>query len=222
MRFTFLLAISFFSLTVFAQKIDRDNKTPKDPKAKEILDKLSAKNKSYKSITADFEFRLINQVEGLDDKQKGKIIVKNDMYKLTLAEQEIICNSKLVWTYLKDAKEVQISEVSEDDEQGFMNPKKIFTLYEEGFKYVLGDDQTKNGIEVNEIRLYPEMPGDKPFHTVLLYIDKAKTQIQSVEVKSKDGNIFIYTLNNFSGEKSYQDSFFTFVTPKGVEEIDLR
>lgn len=205
-----------------AQNIDRDNKVPKDPKAKAILDKLSAKNKSYKSISADFEFRLVNKIEGLDETQKGKIVVMGDKYKLELSEQQIICDGKTVWTYLKDVDEVQISEVSEDEEQGFMNPKKIFTLYEEGFKYVLGEDQTKGGVAVNEIRLYPEQPGEKPYHTVLLFVDKEKTQIQSVEVKSKDGNNFIYTLKNFSGDTSYPAEHFVFKTPEGVEEIDLR
>ncbi|MCB0481044.1 MAG: outer membrane lipoprotein carrier protein LolA [Flavobacteriales bacterium] len=221
MRLIITICFAFYSMGIAAQT-DRDNKVPKDPKAKEILDQLSAKNKSYKSITADFEFRLHNTAEGLDDTQTGTIIVKGDKYKLALSEQEIISNGKLVWTYLKDAKEVQVSEVSEEDEQGFMNPKKMFTLYESGFKYVLGDDQTKNGIAVNEIRLYPENPGDKPFHTVLLYVDKAKIQIQSVEVKSKDGNNFIYTLKNFSGDKQYAENYFDFKTPAGVEVIDLR
>ena len=221
MRLIITICFAFYSMGIAAQT-DRDNKVPKDPKAKEILDQLSAKNKSYKSITADFEFRLHNTAEGLDDTQTGTIIVKGDKYKLALSEQEIISNGKLVWTYLKDAKEVQVSEVSEEDEQGFMNPKKMFTLYESGFKYVLGDDQTKNGIAVNEIRLYPENPGDKPFHTVLLYVDKAKIQIQSVEVKSKDGNNFIYTLKNFSGDEQYAENYFDFKTPAGVEVIDLR
>ena len=221
MKYFLSLAILSCVMISMAQT-DRDNKTPKDPKAKAILDKLSAKNKSYKSISADFEFRLVNKSEGLDDKQVGKIVVKDEKYKLNLAGQEIICNGQVVWTYLKDAEEVQISEASEDEDEGFMNPKKIFTLYESGFKYVLGEDQTIDGVAVNEVRLYPEKPGEKPFHTVLLYINKAKTQIHSVVVKSKDGNTFIYTLKNFSGEKDYPASFFEFKTPAGVEEIDLR
>lgn len=200
-----------------------DLRTPKDPKAKVILDKLSAKTKSFSTITADFEFRLLNKSEGIDDKQNGQIVLKDDKYKLILSQQEIISNGTTVWTYLKDVKEVQISEVDEDEEDAvFLNPKKIFTIYETGFKYVLSEDAVKNGKNVNVIKLYPEEPGDKPFHTILLYVDKAKTEIAGMEIKSKDGNTFIYTINNFITNKPYPSSAFEFKTPAGVEEIDLR
>ncbi|MBD80827.1 MAG: gliding motility protein [Crocinitomicaceae bacterium] len=206
----------------FAQT-DAKDQTPKDPKAKAILDKLSAKTKSYTSITAKFQFRLVNKTEGIDDKQSGTLILKGEKYKVLLNEMEIVCNSSTVWTYMKDVGEVQLAEVDEaEDDAIFMNPKNLFTLYETGFKYVLDKDATKDDKAVHVIRLYPLNPGDKPYHTIILNIDKAKMEIQSLEMKSKDGNTFIYTIESFTPNKAYPDSFFEFKTPEGVEEIDLR
>ena len=105
--FTFLI----IGLIAPVSKSQNTPQNPKDPKAKVILDKLSAKTKGYSTITAEFEFRLLNKSEGIDDKQNGTIILKDDKYKLALSEQEIISNGTTVWTYLKDVKEVQISEV---------------------------------------------------------------------------------------------------------------
>ena len=215
------LTLALIGLSVFANAQSSDL-IPKDPEAKKILDKLSAKTKTFSTITANFEFKLVNEAEGLNDTQSGSIILKNDKYIVDVGEQQIISNGTLVWAYLKDVKEVQISEVDVDDEESMLNPSTIFTMYETGFKYVKADDNTIAGTSVNVIRMYPLDPSEKPFHTVILNVDKAKNQIHSIEIKSKDGNTFIYTIKDFIGNKEYADTKFEFKTPAGVEEIDLR
>ena len=86
---------------------------------------------------------MVNEAEGLNDTQAGSIILKEDRYIVDVGEQQIISNGTLVWTYLKDVKEVQISEVDEDDEESMLNPITIFTMYETGFKYVRGPMTTQ-------------------------------------------------------------------------------
>ncbi len=215
------LTLALIGMSVFANAQGSDL-IPKDPEAKKILDKLSANTKTFSSITAKFEFKLVNEAEGLNDTQSGSIILKNDKYIVDVGEQQIISNGTLVWTYLKDVKEVQISEVDEDDEESMLNPTNIFTMYETGFKYVKAADNTIEGTAVNVIRMYPLDPSQKPFHTVILNVAKMKNQIHSIEIKSKDGNTFIYTIKDFTGNKEYSNTKFEFKTPTGVEEIDLR
>lgn len=215
------LSVIAIALGFFAQAQNQDQ-VPKDPEAKKILDQLSAKTKSYSTISAKFDFNLINESEGLNETQSGNITLKGDKYIVDIGEQQVISNGTVVRTYLKDAQEVQISEVDEDDEESMLNPKTIFTMYEKGFKYVKDEDKSIGGVAVNVIRMYPLKPGEKPFHTVILNVDKNKMQIQSIEIKSKDGNIFTYTIKDFVGNKDFPDSKFEFKTPAGVEEIDLR
>lgn len=45
--------------------------------------------------------------------------------------QEIYCDGKTMWTYLKDANEVQISNYNPKSSD--INPSEIFTVYEKGF-----------------------------------------------------------------------------------------
>ena len=217
------LAIIFITLFSAVQaQTDVRNTTPKDPKAKAILDDLTKKTKGYSTISADFEYKLVNEAAGIDETQKGKIVTKGEKYKLELAGQQVISDGKTVWTYIADVEEVQITSADEDAEEGGLSPSKIFTLYEEGFKYVYDKLQTIDGRSVHSIYLYPLKPGDKPFHTVVLYVDKEKVQVHSMIVKGKDGNVYTYKLSNFTPNKAVSDASFVFKTPEGVEEVDLR
>lgn len=218
-----MLALMVFStFAMFAQSSDL---TPKDPKAKAILDKLSAKTKNYSSMQADFDYQLVNQKSGIDEVQKGWVKIKGDKYKLSIAGQEITSDGKTMWTLLVDDNEVQISDIPEEgegDDEIFSSPSKLFTLYENGFKYVYDGEEKINGVAVDVIKLYPMQPKEKNYHTIKLYIDKAKVEMKRVSIMSKDGNIYTYTLNNLKTNEALADAIFTFDVSKANDVIDLR
>ncbi|HAH57210.1 MAG TPA: gliding motility protein, partial [Bacteroidales bacterium] len=78
-------------------------------KAQTILDEVSARTKSYKTIRIEFEYTMVNKAQNINDSFKGVLISKGDRYKLTFSGQDIISDGKTSWTYLKDANEVQIN-----------------------------------------------------------------------------------------------------------------
>ena len=203
-----LLAIGF--LTAKAQD--------QDPKAKKILDELSAKTKAYSTIKAEFSW-IIEKKDKTKDTQSGKIQTKGAKYKLEIPGHEIYCDGKTVWDYIKDANEVQIKdmEVGGDD---VVNPSTIFTIYEKGFKYkFVSEDATTQIIE-----LYPMNPDKKKFFTIKLFIDRTKKQITSVKMMMKDGSTQTYTIKTFTGDAVIPDTDFTFdpKTHKGVSIEDIR
>ena len=73
-----------------------------DAKAKEILDGMSAKYKSIHSFKAGLSHTLVNETDQLNEEFTGEIVVKGDMYKLTLSGQEITNNGTTIWTYLDE------------------------------------------------------------------------------------------------------------------------
>src|SRR5687767_3815625 len=93
------IALLFFVKMTFAQY---------DPKALETLDAMSKKYKSIPSFEANISYTLTNEVDKVNEEYKGKITVKGDKYKLVLPEQEVINNGTTMWTYLPEAKEVNI------------------------------------------------------------------------------------------------------------------
>jgi outer membrane lipoprotein-sorting protein len=214
--FTLFVLLSF-SLGVIAQ-----NENPKDPKAKKILDKVSVTNKSYATMYIEFNYRLENKPNGVDETQSGKVWIKGDRYKLIFPGIERYSDGKAVWTYLSDDDECQISDATSDDEdEGSISPSTLLTIYESGFNYLYGSEVTVNDKKTDMIKLFPE-GGGKPYHTIKLYIDQATSQITRIEVFSKDGNTFTYDLKTVKSNEEMNDAMFVFDTSKAGDIVDLR
>jgi len=209
-KLSILLFAGIFALNIHAQV---------DTKAKSILDKLSAKTKSYSTIKADFVYSMVNKSDGVNESQNGKIELKGNKYVLSIQGQDIISDGKTIWTYIKESEEVQINSISEDDDEG-ISPNKIFTLYEEGFKYKFVEEKDN----IQTINLYPKDANEKPYHRISLFINKTKGEITKVKVFGKDGTLTTYKIKTFTPNTTISDTRFTFNKSKhpNVEIIDLR
>jgi outer membrane lipoprotein-sorting protein len=192
-----------------------------DPKALEILDAMSKKYKTYASFEANLSVNLINEVEKVNDEFKGKIIVKGDKFKLTLPEQEVINNGTTTWTYLPEAKEVNIDNF--DPTSDDINPAKIYEIYKKNFKYLYLNDELDGGIMCEVIDLVPEKK-DAQFYKIKMRISKKDKNIQSWTMFDKSGNRFKYAISKFTPNIKVEDAVFLWDAKKypGVEEIDLR
>ena len=94
MKKLFLFSILFLLLgsgLSFAQQ---------DTKAKNILEAVSKKINGLKSLKANFALHLVSANGKTSQTKKGSFFMKGPKYKLTLGDQEIICDSKNVWTYI--------------------------------------------------------------------------------------------------------------------------
>ncbi len=193
-----------------------------DPKSRAIVDQLIAKNKSYTSFDADFTSRLVNAASKLDLKQEGNIKVKGRKFRLTMLDNVVINDGNALWTYSKKTNEVSISDPKEMDET--LDPANLFNVYEKGFKSEYGGSSTEDGVAVETIKLYPLDPAKKPFHTIILTVDKNKMEPRKVVMKYKDGNEVTYVLKNFKPNAEMVDALFTFDKSKypGVEVNDMR
>ena len=192
-----------------------------DPKALETLDAMSKKYQSIPAFEVNLSYTLTNDVENVNEEFKGKITVKGDKYRLVLPEQEVINNGTTLWTYLPEAKEVNIDNYYPNSDD--INPSKIFQMYKKGFKYLYIQDKTENGVACEEIDLVPEKK-DAQYFKIKMYISKKDKTLQSFTMYDKSGNQFKYTLTKFNPNVNIADSFFTFDPKKypGVEVIDLR
>jgi outer membrane lipoprotein-sorting protein len=205
----------------------------KDAAAKAILNKVSEKYRTYDAIKTDFIFTLENAQAGIKETQNGTLIArsKSNKFKVSLyspaasgkpdVTQEIICDGRTQWTYLKKDKEVQVNNANNSGEG--LNPAQVFTIYEHGYKYIYNGENKVGGKIYQEIDLTPE-DIKKQFFKVRLQIDKAKKQIYSALVFDKNGNRYTYTLKSFVPNIPAPDNIFVFDTKahKGVEVVDLR
>jgi outer membrane lipoprotein carrier protein len=192
-----------------------------DPKALQSLDAMSKKYKAIPAFEANISYVLTNDVEKVNEEFKGKITVKGDKFRLALPEQEVINNGSTVWTYLPEAKEVNIDNYDPNSED--VNPSKIYDIYKKGFKYLYLQDKTEGGVVCEEIDLVPEKK-DAQFFKIKMFINKKDKSIQSWVMFDKGGNRYKYTISKFNPNIKVEDSFFAFDLKKypGVEVVDLR
>lgn len=210
-KLSLLLLSLTISIGIFAQE---------DVKAKAILDKLSAKTKNYTSIKTTFDYQIVNKAEGLNEKQSGTLQIKGEKYYLSIKGQDVFSDGKSIYTLLKDAEEVQINSIPDENEEDVISPNTIFTLYEKGFKYKYVKEENGNDI----INLYPSNPQDKSFHRVEIQINKTKGEIYKVTVFGKDGTDMSYIIKTFTPNIAITDDTFVYSKAKypKYDVIDLR
>lgn len=216
MKNLLLILVVVFGLSVNAQS--PENRA----KAKKILDKVSATTKAFTSIKADFTFVMENQQENINEKASGTIKTKGNKYVLDLMGTTTFSDGKTIWTVLIDEEEVNVSEVDEEDDKT-LNPAKVFTMYEKGFKYTFIKETFEDTRALYIIDLIPSNP-DSEFSRIRLKIDKDKHTVYSMKRFGNDGNIYIIKIKKYTTNITMPDSIFIFSKSKfpGFEIIDNR
>ncbi|MDF2449333.1 MAG: outer rane lipoprotein carrier protein LolA [Bacteroidota bacterium] len=212
-KITFLIAaFALIFSSVFAQD--------QDPKAKTILDDLSKVTKAYKTITSEYIFTILNKDKKQTEKQTGKVFVKGSKFKLEIPGNTIVCDGKTIWAHNKDANEVTIKNFDANNEDQ-LNPSKIFTMYENGFKYKYEKEEKVGTANCHVIILYPSVkPEKKKFHTVKIFVDKTKKQVARLMMMMKDGTTQTYDIKTFKPNAEIADNMFVFdVKPFKADQI---
>jgi len=209
-----LITASLLSVSSFGQK---------DPAAKVILDKLSEITKSHQSIQVDFKIDYKNLKDNMFNSSEGSITMRGDKYYLNFMGVETFFDGKTQWSYIKEVNEVNIIQPEPNDEDIFNNPKRLFTIYEDDFKYQHIDDMVENKVNYSIIDLYPE-DVDEDFSRIRLQINTDKYFLSSATIFGKDGSHYSVSINKYNTSLKPDESVFTFNEKKypGVEIVDMR
>jgi len=212
----------YFYLTTILFLIANTSFGQSDAKAIEILDKVSAHMKTFKTMYAEFQFILENNQEDITDKRYGKIWIKGNKYKIDMMGTITYFDGKTQWTYLKESNEVNVTNPDEEDDES-INPAKIFDIYQKGFKVKFVAQKFEGTRAIYVINLFPT-DKSKPFSRITLKIDKDKKELYVFKRFDKDGNYYTIKIGKITPGKTMPDSMFTFNKAKypGVEIIDLR
>ncbi len=219
MKVLLVCVFMFSGFFVFSQNNKLGNS---DPDAKVILDNVSAKFKTYKSVTASFTLAITNANDKVQGTKKGTVYMNGSKYRVSISGQEIFSDGDNIWTFDKSANEVQITKF--DPTANTITPQKMFTnFYDKDFLYKLNGEIKKGGKIIQEIELTP-VDKTKSFFKVLVNIDKNSKNIVSTKVFEKNGNRYIYTINSMKTNTSLPESLFVFNAKNypNVEVVDLR
>ena len=193
-----------------------------DAKAKSVLDAVSKKVSALKSLKANFALHLTGANGKVSESKKGTFSMKGQKYRVMLGGQEIICDGKTVWTYTKDANEVQVSNYNPNEQT--ISPTKLFTnFYDKEYKYKYVGERKVNGKNCDVVELTP-VNNTKQFKKIELAVDKASSTIAGGNIWEKNGNKYQYEVSGFTPNAPIADASFTFDKKQhpGAEVVDLR
>lgn len=195
-----------------------------DQKAKDILDRMSEKYQNIPVYKTNFIYRLTNKVENVDEQFSGEIMVKGEKYVLMMSDQEIYNDGETIWTYIKEANEVNVDYYMPNE--GDLSPNNIYSAYKKGYRFRWIENKKVGSRSLDVVELQPENPKDpdKVFHRIVLNIDQTDYTIHSWEMFDRAGNVFSYTISGFNPNFKAEDSFFVFNASKypNAEIVDLR
>lgn len=194
-----------------------------DPEAKKVLDKLSEKTKSHRVISTDFKVTFKSVKDNIENSSEGTLVIKGDKYRLNFMNTEAFYDGKTLWNYLPEVNEVNITEPEPDDEDIFNNPRRLFTIYEDDYKYQLIGTLSENGSEYAVVDLYP-IDIDQDYSRIRLQINTDDYHLSSATVFGKDGSNYTIVINNYKTNGKFEDSYFIFDKNKypDVEIVDMR
>ena len=193
-----------------------------DPEAKQVLDAVSAKFKTFTTVQAGFAYKVENGSGKALSTKTGTVKMKGNKYRVSFSGQEIFSDGKTIWNYDKSANEVTVNDV--DESAGGLTPQKLFTnFYDKDFLYLLNGEKKVAGKTLQEIEMTPT-DKSKAFHKVYLQVDKSAKTIYSTKVLENGGNKYTYTVSSMKTNTPIADNQFVFDKSKypGVEVVDLR
>jgi len=193
-----------------------------DPGAKKILDGVSTKFKTYKTVKSTFTFKTENAAGKTLSSKNGTVWIKGNKYKVTIVGQEIFCDGVNVWNYDKSSNEVTVTKF--DNSSSGLTPQKMFTnFYDKDFLYKLNGEKKQGSKTLQEIELTPT-DKTKTYHKVYLYVDKANKTINTTKVIEKDQTKHSIIVNTLTSNGAIDDKQFVFDAKKypGVEIVDNR
>ena len=183
-----------------------------DKKAKDLLDKVTSKVKSYNNITIDFKYSLNNAKENINQDSKGKVVMKGNQYVLDFMGIKKIFDGKKTYTIVPEDEEITISTVNEKDDSA-ITPSKMLTFFNTGYKFNMDIVQNVGGKKIQYIKLIPTNPKDQR-KEILLGIDSKTNTIHNVIEIGKKGTKTTLTVNSFKTNQPLPKNQFTFTASK--------
>jgi len=193
-------------------------------KAREILEQVSKKTRSFNNISAQFVFTMENKEMDIHEKNEGAIKIEGEKYVVDLPAigVRVISDGSTVWNYMEDGNQVTISD-QEDQDSELMDPLSIFSIYEKDFKSKLTGEKREGDKILYQIEMYPGKK-EHDISKIVLYIDKAKMMIDSADFYGTDGNLYGIEVKSMETNLNMPDSFFVFNASEysDLEVIDFR
>jgi len=183
-----------------------------DKKAKDLLDQVTAKIKTYDNIVIDFKYTLNNSRENINQESKGNVVMRGNLFTLNLMGVTKLFDGKKTYVINPEDEEITISKYNEKDDNS-ITPNKLLTFFNSGYKFNWDILQDIKGRKIQYIKLTPTNPKDQR-KEILLGIDNQTKNIYNLIEIGKNGTKTTLTVNSFKTNQPLSKNQFTFEASK--------
>lgn len=205
----------FFCAGATAQM--KNTPTSQDQKVNNILSTAFGKIKAAGAIS--FDATIVNKDPDKKEvsRQKVKVLLSGNKYRITLDEILILCDEKAVYSIDNSTKEVTVNAPSDSDMDIF-NPAKLLQNRDKNFRSKLIREENTQFV----VDLTPRKTQN--FHKIRLLINKTSYQITKVEVYNYNSSRNECTISQYKTNAKATDADFIYNAAKykGYEVVDMR
>jgi len=198
----FLLLVSVCS---FAWSQD-----PSKALLKEVSDKLLAQE----NVSLQFNYNLYNAEASINQETSGKVQLKGEKYRFEYLGIIQINDTKNTYTIVPENEEVTI--VSNQDAGSEMNPAKILSFYNEGYRFQWDIAQNVGNRKIQYIKLIP-IDSNADIAHILLGVDRQKKEVYKVIETGKNGTQTTITITKYESNINLAPNLFSFEEKKYVD-----
>ncbi|MDO4728017.1 MAG: outer membrane lipoprotein carrier protein LolA [Bacteroidota bacterium] len=181
-------------------------------KAKKLLDEVSAKIKTYKSISIDFRYTTKNMRENISQDSRGNVILQGDKYQTNFLGSTEIFDGQKKYTIIPEDKEVTIENYDPKKEDAF-TPSKMLSFYTNGYTYSWDKLLNLSGKKIQFVKLKPTNSKSK-IKEILLGIDNNTKNIYQLIQIDHDGTRSELSIISFKTNFEVPSNQFNFVENK--------
>jgi outer membrane lipoprotein-sorting protein len=215
--------LSTISIGLFAQKslgqAKSGNAEKSDPQSASILNKVNTQYASYKSMQLDLKVTI--EDGNLKEEIPGKVSVQGNKFRIDSKDQLIISDGKTNWVYLKEAKELQISNPDPDDVAMFSSPDKLLKSYQKDFISAYAGTVTYKGKTVHAIEFKPK-DGNSEYSKIRVYIDKTSFNVLQIRIFDKSNIRYSIEIEKFVKNPTLSSTHFKFDESTVAKENIIR
>lgn len=184
--------------------------------AKQLLQEVSQKVKSYDNVEIDFKYNLINKKENVSQETRGKVILSGDKYVLEMLGVKRIFDGKKIYTIVPEDEEVTVSKYNPEMESE-ITPSQMLTFYENGYEAKMDLVQDVKGRKIQYVALKPIQPNSE-IKEVLLGIDIQTKNIYRLIQVDNNNTEYTVTVQSFKSNQPISNSLFLFDAKKYRQE----
>lgn len=158
--------------------------------AQEWMDKVSENYQKIPNYYIKFELK----ESGTQNTHTGELFASRDKYSLDVMDIMQMYDGKMLYTVMKEDKEVTISSPSPDSDD-LLTPTKILKMYKSGFQLNLGKSETIGGEKIQFIKLTPTENSD--IESILVGVNVKNNSLAQYKEFYKNGSSRFITVKEY-------------------------